>query len=69
MTESGREALPDVREWSGDPPGYPRVVGGTHVWSVIPPGCGGVVRKQSRMSGNSRKALLNVREWLGVPPG
>ena len=27
MTESGREALLEVREWSGVPPGYPGVVG------------------------------------------
>ena len=27
MFGSGREALPEVREWSGVPPGYPRVVG------------------------------------------
>ena len=27
MTESGREALPDDREWSGDPTGCPKVVG------------------------------------------
>ena len=27
MSGSGREALPDVREWSGGPPGCPGVVG------------------------------------------
>ena len=27
MLESGEEALPDVREWSGDPPGCPGEVG------------------------------------------
>ena len=27
MSGSDREALPDVREWLGGPPGYPGVVG------------------------------------------
>ena len=27
MSESGREALPDVRKWSEGPPGFPGVVG------------------------------------------
>ena len=27
MTRSGRNALPNVREWSGGPPGCPVVVG------------------------------------------
>ena len=27
MSGNGREALPDVREWSGGPPGCPGVVG------------------------------------------
>ena len=27
MSGSGREALPNVREWSGDPHGFLRVVG------------------------------------------
>ena len=26
MPKSGRQALKDVREWSGGPPGYPGVV-------------------------------------------
>ena len=26
MSRSGREPLPDVQEWSGSPPGCPRVV-------------------------------------------
>ena len=26
MSESGREALPDIRKWSGGPPGCPEVV-------------------------------------------
>ena len=27
MSGNGREALPDVQEWSGGPPGSPKVVG------------------------------------------
>ena len=74
---SGRLALPDVREWSGDPPGCLGVVGG-------PPGCLGVVWrhsrmflrsgrsfqmsgsycKASRMSGSGRETILDVRESL-----
>ena len=27
MSESGRDALPEVQKWSEDPPGYPGVVG------------------------------------------
>ena len=53
MPGSGREALPDVREWSGGPLGCPEG----------PLGCPGVVRRPSRMSGSSREALPNVREW------
>ena len=52
----GREVLPDIQEWSGDPPGCPRVVGrstpddhewmgGPHGWSGVPPGYPGVVRR------------------------
>ena len=29
MSRSGWEVLPDVREWTGDPPGCPEVVGKT----------------------------------------
>ena len=44
MSGSGREALPDVREWLADPPICPGVVGSTPV-------CLGVVGRPSRMSG------------------
>ena len=30
MSVSGQEALPDIREWSGVPPGCPGVVEGTY---------------------------------------
>ena len=35
MSGSGWEALPDVREWSGGPPGYPGVVAKLSRMSVI----------------------------------
>ena len=63
MTESGRETLPDVQEWSGGLPGCP---GGT-------PSCPGVVGVRSvclevigmpsRKSGSCRETLPDVREW------
>ena len=56
MFGSGREALPDVREWLGDPPGYPE-------WSEGHSGCPGVVERPSQMSGSGRDALPEVREW------
>ena len=48
MIGSGRVVLPDVREWSGGPPGCLGWLGG-------PPGCPGVVRTSSRMSGSGRR--------------
>ena len=60
MSRNGREALPDVLEWTGVPPGC----------SSGPPGCPGVVgsptrmfERPSRMTGCDREALTNVREW------
>ena len=55
MSGSGRESLPDDREWSGDPPGCPGVVGrptrmtgsgwnfllDDREWSGDPPKCAG----------------------------
>ena len=55
MSISGREALPDVRERSGSPPGCPGVIGS-------PLGRPLVVGMPSRMSGSSRAALPDVRE-------
>ena len=57
LTGSGQEDIPDFREWSGVPPGCPRVVGrpssmsgsgrealpDVRVRSGGPPGCLGVV--------------------------
>ena len=62
MTGSDREALPEVREWSGSPPGCPGVVGRPSrksgilqeflpevwVWSGGPPGSPGVVGRSSK---------------------
>ena len=56
MFVCGWEALPDVREWSGAPPGYPGVVGRT-------PGCPCVVGRPSRMSRIGREALLDIQEF------
>ena len=75
MSGSGREALPDFREWSEGPPGYPGGVGSPSLlygsgrealpdvrkWSGGPPGFPGMVGRPSRMSGNGRKALPDVR--------
>ena len=58
MFGSGREAHPDVREWSGGPNG----------WSGDIPKCPGVVGRTARMPGCGRKALLDVRKWSGGIP-
>ena len=54
MSGSGREALSEVQELSGDPPGFPGVVG-------KPSRMFGVVGRPSRMSGCGREYLLDVR--------
>ena len=65
-----REALSDVQEWSGGPPGCLEGLVDAQEWSGGPPGCPGVVEKPSwmyerpaRMSGSGWEALPNVREW------
>ena len=67
ISGSGRETLPNVREWweplpdvwqlSGNPSECSREVGG-------PFGCSRVVWRPSRMSGSGREALLDVRDAL-----
>ena len=71
MSGSGHQAIPVVREWSGDHPKCLLVVG-------RPPGCPGVVempsrmfirgREATRMSGSNREVLPVVREWSVGPP-
>ena len=82
MSESGWEALPDVREWSRDPPGCPGVVKrpsrmsgsgresltGVRQLLGVSPGYPGVVGRPSYMSGSCRETLMNVKEWLRGPP-
>ena len=69
MSGSGREIHPEVREWSGGPPGGPEGVGSTfrrpgsvrealpevRIWS-------GVVRTPFQRTGSGREALPKVRE-------
>ena len=56
MSGSGREAPPDVREWSEALPDVLERSGD-------PPGCPGVFGWPYRMSGSGRETLPNVREW------
>ena len=62
MSERGREALSNVREWSGSSNKCPRVVG-RPTW-MYESG-----REAIRMFGNGRDALPDVREWSEAPPG
>ena len=55
MSGSGREGGPDVREWSGSPPGCSGVVG-------KPSRMSGMVRKPARMSGSGQEDFQDVRE-------
>ena len=50
MSGSGQESLPNVREWSRVPLGYPGVVG-------RPSRCPGVVWMPSRMCGSGQESL------------
>ena len=66
MSVSGRETLPVVCEWSGDPPGCPAIVGRpsqmsgsvrkafpvVQEWSGCSPASLGVVGRPYRMSGS-----------------
>ena len=75
-------ALPDIREWSGDPDECPGVfempsriswIGretqpDVREWSKGPPGCPGVVERPSQISGSGPETLTDVREWSGGPP-
>ena len=70
---SGRDTLPVVRNWSGDPPECPELVG-THSWrsgtgwetlSMVPE----LVGRPSQRSGSGRVAIFKVRKRLGDPHG
>ena len=58
MSVSGREAIPDVCEWSVDSPGSPGVLE-TPSWMVW---------RHTQMSASRREAFPNVREWSGGLP-
>ena len=55
MSESGREALPDVREWSGGS-------GDLREVSAGPTGCPGELWRPSHMYGSGREALPDVQK-------
>ena len=77
------EDLPNVRKWSGHPPGCLGVIGSPSLMSLNgrefipdvwersggPHRCPGLVGIPSGMSGSGREALPNVRDWSGDPPG
>ena len=74
-----REALLDIREWSGGPPGCPGVVESssrlfesgreTLRMSGIPTEISGSGQRPSLMSGSSREDLPDVRECSRGSPG
>ena len=65
MSGSGREVLPDIREWSGGPPGCPGLLGSSYRFRYDSTEFPGVVGRPSRMSESGREALPDVREWSG----
>ena len=72
MIGSGQVVLPDVREWSGGPPGCLGVVGRPSQMSgsgreSLPDVWGG--REALPDVWGGQEALLHVRKWLGVLPG
>ena len=79
MPGSGREAVKDVREWSGVPPGFLEGSSGCPGVFIRPPVCPVVVRRPYRMSRSGWEALQDVksgwealrdvREWSRGPPG
>ena len=71
MSGNGREAVPDVRAWSGGPPGWfgrPSRMSGSGLETFpivreclrIPPKCPGVVGRPSRISGSGRESHQDV---------
>ena len=61
---SGREALLEVWQLSGGPPGCPGVVGNPSRMCGGPPGCPGVVGMQARMTRSGCEVLPDVLQWL-----
>ena len=61
MSGSGREALLDVREWSGDPSRMSGVVERLSRMSLSG-------ERPFRMSGSGREAISDVLKLSGVPP-
>ena len=81
-SESGREALPEVRKWLRDPVGGPEVVETLPEvwnWSKVSPGGPELFGRYSRWSETGRRlfrrcgtGLENIPEvwkWSGDPPG
>ena len=62
ISKSGRETLPEIRKWSGDPLKGLELVGRPFRRSEV-------VGRLSRRSETGRETLLEVRNWLGVSPG
>ena len=75
----GQDALPEVQEWSNNPPGCPGMVGRPSRISLssgTPFRMSGSGREACRMSvrptrmcGSGRVALSDIWEWLGGCPG
>ena len=71
MSGNGREALPEVREWSGGLPKGLEVVGrpsrrsgsGREALQEVQQ-----VERHTRTSESGQEALPEVREWSGGPP-
>ena len=85
MPGSGKEALSEVREWSGSPhecqsgrealPDVWKACPDVREFSGVDPVCSVVVGRTSRMSGSGREPFQMYRigpevwEWSGGPPG
>ena len=67
MSRSGRETLPDLREWLGGLPGCPGVVGRPSQMSGRPFVLSGSGWKSILDVWEWSGGLLDVREWLGGP--
>ena len=76
MAESSREALPEVRAWSGGAPvgsvslprsGQEALLEGREWWGVHT-GEQEVVGRSSQRAGSGQMVVLQGREWSGRPP-